>query len=68
MKGTNNMAKTKEELMQLRNEYEALNNKLKELTKEELQEVVSGRTIPLPDHDFWETWNPYFNYDDINKK
>ena len=36
------MAKTKEELNELKNEYETLNNKLKELTEEELSEVTGG--------------------------
>ena len=36
------MAKTKEELNQLKQEYESLNNKLKELTEDELQIVVGG--------------------------
>lgn len=34
--------------------------KIVELNDEDLQKV-SGRTIPLPDHDFWDSWNPYFN-------
>ena len=36
------MAKTKEELNELRNEYQALTAKLKELTESELQEVAGG--------------------------
>ena len=39
------MAKTKEELMQLKTEYETLNNKLKELSEEELDYVNGGTTI-----------------------
>ena len=54
--------------MQLKNEFEELNNKLKELTKEEMEQVVSGRTIPFPNHDFWDSWNPYFNYEDTKKQ
>ena len=43
------MAKTKEELNQLKAEYETLNNKLKELTEDELLEVTGGN--------FWnEDW------------
>ena len=38
--------KTKEELNTLRNEVEALNKKLAELTEEELQQIVGG-TVPL---------------------
>ena len=36
------MAKTKEELNELKKEYEILNNKLKELTEDELEIVVGG--------------------------
>ena len=36
------MPKTQEELIQLKIEYETLNNKLKELTKEELNMVTGG--------------------------
>ena len=36
------MSKTQEELNQLKNEYESLTNKLKELTEEELIIVAGG--------------------------
>ena len=36
------MPKTKEELSTLKQEYESLNNKLKELTNEELKQVIGG--------------------------
>lgn len=36
------MAKTQEELKQLKTEYESLTNKLKELTEDELKEVSGG--------------------------
>lgn len=36
------MAKTKEELSQLKQEYERLFNKLKELTEDEIATVVGG--------------------------
>lgn len=36
------MGKTKEELIALKEEYETLNNKLKELTEAELKEVTAG--------------------------
>lgn len=36
------MAKTQEELNQLKNEYESLTNKLKELNEEELKLVTGG--------------------------
>ena len=42
------MPKTKEELTQLKNEYETLNKKLKELTDEELKEVTGGNQNPTP--------------------
>lgn len=46
------MAKTKEELIELKKEYEALNIKLKELTDAELKEVVGGggdsKTVTIP--------------------
>ena len=38
--------KTQEELQQLKNEYESLTTKLKELTEDELKEV-SGGLIPI---------------------
>ena len=37
------MAKTKAELTRLKEEYEALNNKLKELSDDELNHVIGGR-------------------------
>ena len=40
------MAKTKEELNELKKEYETLNSKLKELTEEELNMVTGGEDIP----------------------
>ena len=36
------MAKTQEELKQLKEEYETLNKKLKELTEDELLQVTGG--------------------------
>ena len=40
------MAKTEEELDTLRIEYETLNNKLNELTDDELKIVVDGKSVP----------------------
>ena len=40
------MAKTKEELDTLKIEYETLNNKLNELTDDELKMVVGGKSVP----------------------
>ena len=40
------MPKTKEELNQLKNEYESLTSKLKELTEDELIQVTGGITSP----------------------
>ena len=42
------MAKTKEELNQLKSEFETLNNKLKELTKDELKKITGGEPGPTP--------------------
>lgn len=39
------MAKNIEELNELKQEYEELNNKLKELTEDELKEVCAGVDI-----------------------
>ena len=36
------MSKTKEELKELKQEFETLNNKLKELTEDELKQVTGG--------------------------
>ena len=41
--------KTKEELSALKNEVEALNRKLAELTEEELAEVTGGFDFIIPD-------------------
>ena len=40
------MPKTKEELKELKEEYETLNNKLQELTEDELKQVTGGNTSP----------------------
>lgn len=52
------MAKTKEELTQLKQEYKTLTNKLKELSDDEIGKIVggedtdslkfSGKPVPLP--------------------
>ena len=39
------MSKTKEELNQLKNEYESLTSKLKELTEEDLKNVLGGNAV-----------------------
>ena len=36
------MAQTKEELIELKKEYETLNNKLKHLSEDELKQVCAG--------------------------
>ena len=41
------MAKTQDELTQLKTEYETLNNKLNELTEDEL-EYVTGGSLGIP--------------------
>ena len=40
------MAKTKEELNQLKTEYETLNNKLNELSEDEFKEITGGNWWP----------------------
>ena len=54
------MAKTQEELNALKEEVETLNNKLKELTEEELAQV-SGGLVPIPN---WmgEYYQPYWRF------
>lgn len=39
------MAKTKEELNKLKEKYEALNNKLSELTEDEFKQVTAGTDV-----------------------
>lgn len=61
--------KTQEELNKLKNEFEDLNSKLKELSLDEIKEVVSGTTISLPDGDkFWHSFNPMDIYMNDLKK
>lgn len=50
------MAKTQEELIRLKNEYKSLNNRLKELTDDELKKVAGGsgpapNPSPVPSQD-----------------
>ena len=40
------MAKTQEELKVIKEEVETLNEKIRELTPEELKQVIGGRTFP----------------------
>lgn len=47
------MKKTQEELIQLKDEYESLNDKLKDLSDEELKQVTGG-SIQLSDIDIRE--------------
>lgn len=44
--------KTKEELQELKTEYEALNKKLAELTEDELKQVVGGFVTPTFDPNY----------------
>ena len=44
------MAKTQEELNQLKTEYETLTNKLQELTEDELKQVTGGYPDPLGEY------------------
>lgn len=43
------MAKTKEELNLIKKEYQKLTNKLKELTEDELKQVIGGKNCPIYD-------------------
>ena len=43
------MAKTQEELNELKNEYELVTNKLKELTEDELKQVAGGMHVNFND-------------------
>ena len=58
------MAKTKEELQELRKEFIEVANKLKSLDDDELRQIVGARdehTI-LPGGDvFWHSFNPFLN-------
>ena len=42
--------KTKEELDALKEEVEAMNKKLAELTEEELEQVTGGSIFDMPEH------------------
>lgn len=44
--------KTKEELQELKKEYETLNQKLAELTEDELKQVVGGFVVPTYDPNY----------------
>lgn len=47
--------KAKEELQQLKKEYESLNNKLKELTEDELKQVTGGEDYNEYQNEFNDT-------------
>ena len=49
--------KTKEELNTIKEEVEALNNKLAELTDEELEQVTGGVTDEDEEHPVWRYWD-----------
>ena len=50
-KGENSLAKTEKELQELKEEVQALEAKLSELSEEELEEVAGG--CPPLDFDYW---------------
>ena len=52
--------KTKEELNALKNELEALNKKLHELTAEELEQVAGGRRNPSG-REILSSWGDFFD-------
>ena len=53
--------KSKEELKAIRSEYESLASKLRELSEEELKEVIGGLTVKPKNGDMWISWNPAFD-------
>ena len=53
------MSKTKEELNKIKNEVESVNNKLHELTPEELEQVTGGVTRGLR---WLEVHQEYFTF------
>ena len=60
------MAKTQEELNEIKNECETLTNKLKELSDEELKQVFGGFKVFYDDEDpeettWWEKLLKIFN-------
>lgn len=63
------MPKTKQELNELKKEYEKLSLKLKELSSDELKEVTGGESIfDVPDSN--KNNNPYapnFYHNDVDK-
>lgn len=59
--------KTKEELKELKEEYEALNNKLKELTEDELMLVTGGTESPFNIPENEEIYNPHIYTDEKDK-
>lgn len=44
--------KSQEELSKLKQEYEALTEKLKELSDQELKQVIGGFTVPTNDNQY----------------
>ena len=59
--------KTKEELNALKEEVEALNKKLAELTEEELKQVTGGVDFIIPTDDPHYAPKSYFDTDPKNK-
>lgn len=52
------MAKTKEELNALKEEFETLNKKFAELTEEELAQVTGGHILPTQVSILWGQFAP----------
>lgn len=52
------MAKTKEQLVSLKQEYESLTNKLKELTDDELKLVLGGVGVDTKSADYDDKTKP----------
>lgn len=63
------MAKTQEELKELKEEYEALNAKLKELSEEEIKLVTGGANVRNDDGTitllkgqcYYDSYSPFYN-------
>ena len=54
------MAKTKEELDELKKEYETLSSKLSELTEEEITQITGGFDFEIKDDGSDKQYDPHF--------
>lgn len=58
-KGEINGMKSKQELMELRDEYETMEAKLRELSEEEYQQVIGGMVIITSNYTYCECKHPH---------